>query len=103
VEVLPLIMVNMLQKMNSKALMRDVATALESTHLNGAPDMATRNPYLYDPIMPKQVDMPMLDFDNEMDDEEHYDERFQLAEPNGDENEFGNTELEDLVLAEGPQ
>jgi hypothetical protein len=45
----------------------------------------------------------MSNYDNETDDEEHYDERFQLAEPNGDENEFGNTELEDLVLAESPQ
>jgi hypothetical protein len=53
--------------------------------------------------MPKQVDAPMLDFDNETDDEEHYDERSQLVEPNGDDNEFGNTKLKDLVLAEGPQ
>jgi hypothetical protein len=37
-----------------------------------------------------------------MDDKEDYDEGSQLAEPNGDENEFGNIELEDLVLAEGP-
>ncbi len=103
VEVLPLTMVNMLQKMNSKTLMWDVVAALENTHLNGALDMVTRNPYLYDPIMPKQVDAPMLDFDNETDDEEHYDERSQLVEPNGDDNEFGNTKLKDLVLAEGPQ
>jgi len=53
--------------------------------------------------MPKQVDAPMTDSDDETDDEEHSDEGFQLVEPNIDENEFGNTELEDLVLAEGPQ
>jgi hypothetical protein len=33
----------------------------------------------------------MSDSDDEMDDEEHYDEGFQLAEPNSDENECGNT------------
>jgi hypothetical protein len=86
--------------MNLEALMRDVTAILESTHLSGVLDVATRNPYLYDPIMPEQVDAPMSDFDNETNDEEHYDEGFQLAEPNGDENEFGNTELEDLVLTE---
>jgi hypothetical protein len=85
--------------MNSEVLMRDVATTLESTHFNGAPDVDIRNPYLHDPTMPKQVDVPMTDSDNEMDDEEHYDERFQLVEPNSDENEFGNTEFKDLVLA----
>jgi len=87
--------------MTSEALMRNVAATLESTRLNGASDVATRYPYLYDPILPKQVDAPMLD--DETDDEEHYDERSQLAELHNDENEFGNTELENLVLVEGPQ
>jgi hypothetical protein len=89
--------------MNSEALMRDVVVPLKSTHLNGAPDVDTKNPYLYDPTMPKQVDARLTDSDDETDDEKHYDEGFQLVEPNNDENEFGNTELEDLVLAERPQ
>ncbi len=42
----------------------------------------------------------MSDLDNDTDDNEHCDEGPQLAEPN---DEFGNTELEDLVLIEGPQ
>jgi len=33
----------MLQRMNSEALMQDVATAFESTHLNGATDVATND------------------------------------------------------------
>ncbi len=45
----------------------------------------------------------MLDFDNDTYDNKHCDEGFQLAEPNGDEYEFGNTKLEDLVLKKGPQ
>jgi hypothetical protein len=45
----------------------------------------------------------MSDSDDETNDEEHYDEGSQLAELDNDENEFGNIELENLVLAEGPQ
>jgi hypothetical protein len=52
--------------------------------------------------MPEQVDAPMSDLNNDTDDNEHCDERLQLAEPNGDEYEFGNTKLEDLVLIERP-
>jgi hypothetical protein len=33
-----------------------------------------------------------------MDDNEHCDEGLQMVEPNGGEYEFGNIELEDLVL-----
>ncbi len=103
VEVLPLTMVNMLQRMNSKTLMLDVATALENTHLNGNSDMIIKDPFLYDPIMSRQVDAHVSDLDNDTNDNEHYDERPQLVEPNGDEYEFGNTKFKDLVLLEGPQ
>jgi len=103
VEVLPLIMVNMFQRRNSKILMRDVVATSESTHLDGVSDMAIKNPSLYDPIMSKQVDALVSYLNNGTDDNEHCDERFQLAEPNDDEYEFRNTELEDLVLTEGPQ
>jgi len=51
VKILPLTMVNMLQRMNSKTLMLDVATALENTHLNGNSNMTIKDPFLYDPIM----------------------------------------------------
>jgi len=102
VKILPLTMVNMLQRMNSKTLMLDVAIALENTHLNGNSNMTIKDPFLYDPIMSKQVDAPMSDLDNDTNDNEHCDGP-QLVEPNGDEYEFGNTKLEDLVLSEGPQ
>jgi len=103
VEVLPLTMVNMLQRMNLETLMRDVATALESTHLSGNSDVAIRNPSLYDPIMPEHVDMHVSNSNNDTDDNEHCDEGLQVVEPNDDEYEFGNIELEDLVLSKGPQ
>jgi len=44
VEVLPLTMVNMLQRMNSETFMRDDVTALESTHISDDSDMTIRNP-----------------------------------------------------------
>ncbi len=48
VEVLPLTMVNMLQRMYLKTVMLDVAIALENTHVDGDSDMTVRNPSLYD-------------------------------------------------------
>jgi hypothetical protein len=101
VKVLPLIMVNMLQKMNSKILMRDVAVTLENTHFNGDLDMAIENPSLCDPIMARQMDALVSDSDIDITDD--CDEGSQLVELNGDELEFGNTKLENLVLLEGPQ
>jgi hypothetical protein len=53
--------------------------------------------------MSEQVDVLMSDSNNDTDDNEHCDEGPQLVEPNGDEYEFGNIELEDLMLLEGPQ
>ncbi len=50
VEVLPLTMVNMLQKMNSETLMQDVVATLENTNLNGDSDVDIGNPFLCDPI-----------------------------------------------------
>jgi len=44
VEVLPLTMVNMLQRMNSETLMQDVVATLENTHLNGDLDVDIGNP-----------------------------------------------------------
>jgi hypothetical protein len=67
-------MVNMLQRMNSETLMQDVAIALDNTHLSGDSDMVIKNPSLYDPIMPKQVDAPVSNSDNDTDDNEHCDE-----------------------------
>ncbi len=83
--------------------MLDVVIALKNTHLGGDSDMIITNPTLYDPIMSKQVNVLVSDLDNDTDDNEHFDERRQLAEPNGDEYQFGNIELKDLVLSEGPQ
>ncbi len=101
VEVLPLTMVNMLQRMNLKTLMRHVVATLENTHLNGDSDMVIGNPSLCDPIMAGQMDALVSDSDIDTDDD--CDEGPQLVESNSDEHEFGNTELENLVLLKGSQ
>jgi len=88
--------------MNLETLMQDVVVVLESTHISGDFDMTIRNPSLYDPIMPKQVDALELNSDIDTNNNEHYDEGPQLDVPNGDEYEFGNIELENLVLSKGP-
>jgi hypothetical protein len=63
--------------------------------------MAIGNPSLCDPIMAGQMDVLVSDSDIYMDDD--CDRGSQLVEPNDDELEFGNTQLEILVLLEGPQ
>ncbi len=55
-------------------------------------------------IMFEQVNVLVSNSDNDTNDNEYIsDEGLQLVEPNGDEYEFGNIELEDLVLSEEPQ
>jgi predicted aspartyl protease len=100
VEVLPLTMVNMLQKMNLETLGRDVAIALEATPLNGDLDVDFGKLSLGDPILTGQTDTMELDSDTDttIDCERGH----QLIKPIDDEPEFGNTRLENLVLVEGP-
>jgi hypothetical protein len=102
VKLLPLIMVNMLQRLNSKTLMQNVTIALESTHISGNSDMTVRSPYQYNPIMSKGVDAHVFDSNIDTNNYEHCDEVHQPIELISDETEFENTEFEDLVLLEGP-
>ncbi|CAK9212744.1 unnamed protein product [Sphagnum troendelagicum] len=101
VEVLPLTMVNMLQKMNSKTLGRDADVALEDTPLNGGLDVDFGKLSLGNPIMNGQTDTMVSDSNTDTVDD--CEGGHQLVEPIDDEPEFGNTELENLVLVEGPQ
>jgi predicted aspartyl protease len=101
VEVLPLIVVNMLQKMNSETLMQEVAAALGNTRLDEKLDTIVRKPSLCEHIATGRMDVLASDFDSDID--EDREGGIQLVEPVDDESEFGNTELEDLVLLEGPQ
>jgi hypothetical protein len=46
-------MVNLLQRMNSEALMWDITITLENTHISGDFDIIIKFSYQYNPIMPK--------------------------------------------------
>jgi hypothetical protein len=99
VEVLPLTMVNMLQKLNSEAVIPDDADALK--HTLGNLDAVVRHSSLYEYGGNERMDARESDSDSDMD--EDCNEKIQLVGPVDGKFEFGNTELEELVLLEGPQ
>jgi len=101
VEVLPLTMVNMLQKTNSETMMQEVAIALGNTHFDRKLDAIVRQPSLCEHIAAKRTDAWVSNSDSDTD--EDREGGLQLVEPVDDESEFGNTELEDLVLLARPQ
>jgi len=100
VEVLPLTMVNLLQNVSSEALGRNVAVTLESA-LSETLEVDLEKMSLCDPVVTEQMNAPVSDFNTDVDD--HSDGGLQSVEPVDDKSEFGNTELEELVLKEGPQ
>ncbi len=101
VEVLPLTMVNMLHKMDSETMMQEVAVTLANTHRDGKSDAILRQPSLCEHLATGRTDAWVSDSDSNAD--EDREGGLQLEEPVTNESEFGNTELEDLVVLEGPQ
>jgi hypothetical protein len=100
VEVLPLTVVNLLQNVSSEALKCDAAITLENASSETlAVDLGKVS--LCDPVVTKQMNALMSDLNTDADDDSEG--GLQLVEPIDDKSEFGNTELEDLVLKEGPQ
>jgi predicted aspartyl protease len=98
VEVLPLTMVNMLQTSNSETIIRDDADVLK--HAPGNLNAVIRQLSLYEHGTNERMDTQESNSDS--DTNEDCNEGTQLVGPIDDESEFGNTELEDLVLSEGP-
>ncbi len=82
--------------------MRDVVIALENIHINGDSNMTIKISYQYS-IIPKGMDMLISNLDIDKDNNEHCDEGHHQVEQISDENEFGGTEFENLVLLEGLQ
>jgi len=99
VEVLPLTMVNMLQKLNLEIVIPNDADALK--HAPGDLDAVVRQLSLYEYGGNERMDARESDSDFNTD--EDCNEEIQLVGPVDGESEFGNTELEELVLLEGPQ
>jgi hypothetical protein len=94
-------MVNLLQIMNPKTLTKDVTTILENTCINDDFDITNWIPNHSSPVMTKGEDA--FASDTGTDSNEHCDGEPCQFEQIDDENEFKDTELEDLVMTEGPQ
>ncbi len=99
VDVLPLTMVNLLQNVNSEALEHDAVVALKSASSETL-EVDLGKMSLYDSIVNEQVNVPKSESDTDADDDGG--KGLQSMEPINEESEFGNTELEELVLKEGP-
>ncbi len=99
VEVLPLTMVNMLQRLDSEKVMRDDANVLK--HTPGKLNIMVRQLSLYEQGTNERMDTQESNSDSESN--EDCNEGIQLVGPVDDEFEFGNTKLEILVLLEVPQ
>ncbi len=95
VEVLPLTVVNLLQNVSSETMERDAAVTLESAS-SEILEVDLEKMTLCEP-----TNMPVSDSDTDTDDDGNGE--LQSVEPIDDKSEFGSTELEELVLKEGPQ
>ncbi len=98
VEVLPFTVVNLLQNVNPETMERDVAVTLESAS-SEILEVDIEKMSLCDPVETERTNVSMLDSDTDDDS----DGGLQSVEPIDDKSEFGNTELEKLVMKEGPQ
>jgi len=99
VEVLPLTMVNLLQRMNSEAMIHEAVTIWKDSHIK---DDSNWMPDQDRVIMTKENDASTSDSDTGTDGSGHCDSEFDQVKQIKFENEFGDTELEDLVKLEGP-
>jgi predicted aspartyl protease len=100
VEVLPLTVVNLLQNVSSEAVEHDVVVTLKHV----SPETLEVNlgkMSLCDSVVNEQTNMPMSESDTDTGDDSEED--LQSVEPIEGESKFGDTELEELVLKEGPQ
>jgi hypothetical protein len=100
VEVLPLTMVNMLQKLNSETVIPANADALK--HTPGNLDALFRKLSLHDEYG-ANVQIDTRESDSDSDSNGNYDQVVQVVEPVDGAPKFGNTELEELILSERPQ
>ncbi len=100
VEVLPLTMVNLLQNVNSETLEHEAAITVKSAS-SKALEVDLGKVLLYDSVVDEQVNVPKSESDTDADDDSE--KGLQSVEPMNEESEFADTELEELVLKEGPQ
>ncbi len=99
VEVLPLTMVNLLQRINSETLMQESTTIWQSASTSDNPNWVADQDCT---IATKEDAASSSDFDTGTDGSEHGDVVSSPVKQVDYEDEFGEDELEKLVKSEGP-
>jgi len=99
VEVLPLAMVNLLQRMNSEAMMHEATSIWKNTHIKDDYDWIPDQDRV---IMTKENDASTSDSDTGTDGSGHGDSESNRLKQIESEDEFRDTKLEDLVKSKGP-
>jgi len=100
VEVLPLTMVNLLQKVNSESQIQDTPSIRKRMHNDGDANWTSNHDHV---IMIKKDGSSTSASDEDTDDSERSDPEPNQLQQIDCENEFGDTELEELMESEGPQ
>jgi predicted aspartyl protease len=100
VEVLPLTMVNLLQRMNLGSLIQDTISIWMETHNDGDSDWISDQDRA---IMTKEGGSSTSALDADTDDSERNDSESNQLKQIDCQNEFGDIELEELVKSKGPQ
>jgi len=100
VEVLPLTMVNLLQRVNSESQIQDTPSIRKRTHNDGDANWTSNHDHV---IMIKKDGSSTSASDEDTDDSERSDPEPNQLQQIDCENEFGDTELEELMESEGPQ
>jgi len=100
VEVLPLTMVNVLQRLSLETMILADADTLK--HTPGNLDALFKRSSLHDEYG-TNVQIDTWKSDSDSDSNESCDQVDQVVEPVDGAPEFDNTELEELILSEGPQ
>ncbi len=99
-EVLPLTVVNLLQRMNAGAMVREVLTTWKDAcaHQDGCavPDQNRK-------AVNTEDDASISDSDDDSNTSEYYDSKSHQIEQVDSEDEFVDAEFEELVNSEGPQ
>ncbi len=96
VEVLPLSMVNLLQRKNSEASVQEESTYWKDTHANGDPGWRSDQA-----IVNKRDDTSTLKSDSGTNSSEQCDSQSDQLKQGDYEDEFADAELEELVSSEG--
>jgi predicted aspartyl protease len=100
VEVLPLTVVNLLQRVSASAMRSEMATCLKDAPTNQGGEVESDQDQK---VIEGGDDTSVSDFDDESDDDEFHDSKSTPLEQSDSDDEFVDAEFEQLINSEGPQ